>query len=67
MIRDFLAAGLIDHLHIVVVPILLGQGDRLGRRGLETPGRGRLLGRSHPHDVHPYRCLNRLGEADRTP
>lgn len=28
-IRDFLAAGLIDHLHVVVVPILLGRGVRL--------------------------------------
>src|SRR5215218_1400239 len=26
MIRDFLAAGLVDHMHIVVVPILLGRG-----------------------------------------
>ena len=29
MIRDFLAAGLVDHMHIVVVPILLGRGVRL--------------------------------------
>ncbi len=29
IIRDFLAAGLIDHAHIVVVPILLGRGVRL--------------------------------------
>lgn len=27
--RDFLAAGLVDHAHIVVVPILLGRGVRL--------------------------------------
>jgi len=27
--RDFLAAGLVDHLHVVVVPILLGRGVRL--------------------------------------
>jgi dihydrofolate reductase len=38
MIRDFLAAGLIDHMHVVVVPILLGRGMRLwdGLEGLET-------------------------------
>jgi dihydrofolate reductase len=37
ILRDFLAAGLIDHLHIVEVPILLGRGVRLwdGLEGLE--------------------------------
>ena len=37
VIRDFLAAGLIDHMHIVVVPIVLGRGVRLwdGQEGLE--------------------------------
>lgn len=29
VIRDFLAAGLVDHLHAVVVPIVLGRGTRL--------------------------------------
>jgi len=29
MIRDFLAAGLVDHLHVVVVPIVLGRGVSL--------------------------------------
>ena len=35
--RDFLAAGLIDHAHIVVTPILLGRGVRLwdGLEGVE--------------------------------
>ena len=38
VIRDFVAAGLVDHMHIVVVPILLGRGVRLwdGLDGLET-------------------------------
>jgi dihydrofolate reductase len=37
VLRDFLAAGLVDHMHIVVVPILLGRGVRLwdGLEGLE--------------------------------
>ena len=37
VIRDFLAAGLIDHMHILVVPILLGRGVRLwdGLEGIE--------------------------------
>jgi dihydrofolate reductase len=36
-IREFLTADLIDHLHIVVVPIVLGRGERLwgGLEGLE--------------------------------
>jgi dihydrofolate reductase len=29
VVRAFLAAGLIDHLHVVLVPILLGRGVRL--------------------------------------
>ena len=28
-IREFVAAGLIDHMHVVVIPILLGRGVRL--------------------------------------
>ena len=37
MIREFLAAGLVDHLHVAVVPILLGRGVRLwdGLEGIE--------------------------------
>jgi dihydrofolate reductase len=36
-IRAFLAAGLIDHLHVTVVPIVLGRGERLwdGLEGVE--------------------------------
>ena len=35
--RAFLAAGLVDHVHVVVVPILLGRGVRLwdGLEGIE--------------------------------
>jgi dihydrofolate reductase len=29
MVREFLAAGLVDHAHVVVVPLLLGRGTRL--------------------------------------
>ncbi|MGE0795195.1 MAG: dihydrofolate reductase family protein [Acidimicrobiia bacterium] len=38
VVRDFLAAGLVDHLHAVVVPILLGRGVRLwdGLEGIEA-------------------------------
>jgi dihydrofolate reductase len=34
-IRQFLAADLVDHLHIVVVPIVLGHGESLWE-GLES-------------------------------
>ncbi|GLX00430.1 dihydrofolate reductase family protein [Microtetraspora sp. NBRC 16547] len=36
-VRDFLAADLVDHLHVAVVPIVLGRGERLwdGLEGLE--------------------------------
>ena len=37
-IREFLSAGLIDHMHVVVVPILLGRGVNLweGQEGLDN-------------------------------
>jgi dihydrofolate reductase len=37
VVREFLAADLIDYLHVVVVPIVLGRGERLwdGLEGLE--------------------------------
>jgi dihydrofolate reductase len=37
MVRDFLAAGLVDHVHLVQVPIVLGRGVRVwdGLEGLE--------------------------------
>ena len=37
VVREFLAAGLVDHLHLAVVPILLGRGVRLweGLEGIE--------------------------------
>jgi dihydrofolate reductase len=38
-IRDFLAADLIDHMHIVVVPIVLGRGEGLWN-GLEDLEQG---------------------------
>ena len=37
-IRQFLAADLIDHLHVAIVPIVLGRGERLwdGQEALES-------------------------------
>jgi dihydrofolate reductase len=42
MIREFLAAGPVDHMHIVVVPILLGRGIRLWD-GLERLERNYMI------------------------
>ncbi|THV25942.1 dihydrofolate reductase family protein [Glycomyces paridis] len=46
MLRDYLAAGLIDHMHLVVVPILLGRGVRLwdGLEGIEADYRVEATG-----------------------
>ena len=43
MIREFAAARLVDHMHIAVVPILLGRGERLwdGLEGLDRTTRSR--------------------------
>lgn len=50
-VRDFLAAGLVDHLHVVQVPILLGRGSRLWD-GLEGIERGyRVTSTSTPSGV----------------
>lgn len=37
MIREFVAAGLVDHMHVVIVPFLLGRGVRVwdGLEGIE--------------------------------
>jgi dihydrofolate reductase len=35
VVRDFVAAGLVDHLHLVQVPIVLGRGVRVWD-GLES-------------------------------
>lgn len=38
VVRQFLAAGLVDRLHVGITPIMLGRGERLwdGLRGLES-------------------------------
>ena len=38
VVRDFLAAGLVDHMHLVQVPIVLGRGVRVwdGLEALEN-------------------------------
>jgi hypothetical protein len=62
--RDFIAAGLVDHVHLVQVPIVLGRGVRLwdgleaSRGGLPTSRRSRHPAAS-PTSPSPGRPLPR--------
>jgi dihydrofolate reductase len=51
VVRDFFAAGLIDHAHIVVVPILLGRGVRLWDSLEEVEKQYRIESVSSPSGV----------------
>ncbi len=60
MLREFLAAGLVDHLHVVQVPILLGRGVRLwgGPEALEEQYDVEAVSTPsgvHPSHLHPMR------------
>jgi hypothetical protein len=46
VVRDFLAAGLVDYLHVTVAPIVLGRGVRLWDGHV-------FAQRRHPRDVQP--------------
>ncbi len=52
-VRQFLAADLIDHMHLVLVPIVLGRGERLwdAFEGLEQ--RLQCGVGDHPERRHP--------------
>jgi len=69
VVRDFLAAGLVDHMHLVQVPIVLGRGVRVWdgpggpRRCLRRRG-GLLPQRRHPPHIH---AEGRLVNADNEP
>jgi dihydrofolate reductase len=64
VIRDFLAARLIDHAHIVVVPVLLGRGVRLwdGLEGIEQDYA--IEATSSPSGVTHMTFTRRFGAAD---
>ena len=50
-IRQFLAADLIDHMHVVMVPIVLGRGERLWDELEELEGRFDVEAISSPSGV----------------
>ncbi|KGN39505.1 dihydrofolate reductase family protein [Knoellia subterranea] len=55
-VRAFLAAGLIDHLHLVVAPIVLGHGESLweGLEGIESDYDIRATPSDRPGFVHQF-------------
>ena len=59
VVRDFLAADLIDTLHVVQVPILLGRGARLwdGLEGIEQRYNIEVV--SSPSGVTHLTCTRR--------
>ncbi len=50
-IRQFLAADLIDHMHIAIVPIVLGRGERLWDGLQELEQRFNIEAVSSPNGV----------------
>jgi dihydrofolate reductase len=63
VIRDFVKAGLIDHMHVVVTPIMLGRGSRLwdGLEGIEKDYRIESV--STPSGV-THVTFNRIRQGD---
>ena len=51
-IRQYLAAGLIDEMHLAISPVLLGRGEHL-LSGIDLPARG-------------YRCVEHVATPDAT-
>ena len=59
-VREFLAADLVDHMHLAVVPVVLGRGERLwdGLEGLEERFDVEAVSspeRRRPPHLHPQR------------
>ena len=50
-IQQFLERGLVDHMHVAVVPVMLGGGERLFENGVGAPG---------------YQCSMEVGDAEVT-
>ncbi len=59
-VQEYLRAGLLDHMHVVVVPVLLGRGERLFEA--PVPGGWRCVGFTPSRTVAHVR-LRRDAEA----
>lgn len=66
IVRDFLRAGLIDDLHLVIAPIVLGRGERLweGLEGIESQFDIHTTNSSRPGFVHQFWQRKGLGRPD---
>lgn len=62
-VRQFLAADLVDQMHIVVVPILLGRGVRLWHGLEDLDGRFSCEAVSSPSGVTHYTYTRRTADA----
>ncbi|KGN33739.1 deaminase reductase [Knoellia sinensis KCTC 19936] len=56
IVREFLKAGLVDHLHLVVAPIVLGRGESLweGLEGIESQFDISATSSDRPGFVHQF-------------
>ncbi|EAQ00129.1 hypothetical protein JNB_08159 [Janibacter sp. HTCC2649] len=56
IVREFLSAGLIDHLHLVVTPIVLGRGESLweGLEGIEGQFDIQTAHSARPGVIHQF-------------
>ena len=59
-IRDYLAAGLIDELHLALAPVLLGRGEALFA-GLDLPALGYRVREVVPGEGATHVVLGRTG------
>jgi dihydrofolate reductase len=59
-IRQYLAAGLIDELHLAIAPILLGRGEPLFE-GMDLPGLGYTVTEHVPSEQATHVVLARQG------
>jgi len=57
-VRQYLAAGAIDELHLAISPVLLGRGEALFA-GLDLPGLGYRVAEAVPTELATHLVLTR--------
>ncbi|MEO7268755.1 MAG: dihydrofolate reductase family protein [Knoellia sp.] len=66
VVREFLKAGLVDVLHLVIAPIVLGRGESMweGLEGLESHFDIQTVTSARPGYVHQFWQRKGLGQTD---